>query len=78
MFFFSVSRKWTTSLSARLSPTSHVSLVISQFTRTERKSDPPNQVQIDGAGPALKITYSRKAIHYEKCLPQNHNHFFVP
>lgn len=50
-------------------------LVISQFRRTGRKSDLPNQAQINGTRPTLKITYSRKVIHFEICLPQIPGHF---
>lgn len=53
-------------------------LVISQFRRTERKTDLPNLAQINGNRPTLKITYNRKAIHSKICLPQNLSHFLSP
>lgn len=44
----------------------------------QRKSGLPNQAQINGTRPTLKITYSRRAIHFKICLPQNLSHFLCP
>lgn len=44
----------------------------------QRKSGLPNQVQINGTRPSLKITYSRRAIHFKICLPRNLSHFLCP
>lgn len=44
----------------------------------QRKTALPNQVLINGTRPTLKITYSRKVIHFEICLPHKLYHFLSP